>query len=286
MKKYPCKSKLRIVIFTFILTLLQLCTHHQIEADILENLSYTVVLLHSTKSDGTLTVGTGFFLATDLFLYIITAEHVAQTLTSQSQITIRTKEGKSLTFPLNDIVQDKEGNNWPTHKEADVTILPLKDNEKLSTEEFKNRFLPISLILKDKAAPLRATTLTVIGFPLGLPLVINTNDSFSPISRETKPASDLLILPRFDTKKPAKFFLTQDPSIGGFSGAPIVDTGLPLQIDNAMYLRPSMALVVGLVHGTLSDDTGGKMGAIVPSYYILETIEQFEEQFKTKSIHK
>lgn len=43
-----------------------------------------------------------------------------------------------------------------------------------------------------------------------------------------------------------------------------------------------MALVVGLVHGTLSDDTGGKMGAIVPSYYILEAIEQFEEQFKTQ----
>jgi hypothetical protein len=282
MKKYPCKSNLRIVICTFILTLLPFYAHHQIEADTLEEISNAVVLLRGTNSYGTPTTGTGFFLATDLFTYIITAEHIAQTLTSQSQITIRTKEGKSLTFPLNDIVQDKEGNNWPTHKEADVTILPLKDNEKLPTEEFKNRFLPISLILKDKAAPPRAATLTVIGFPLGLPLVINTNDPFSPISRETKPASDLLILRRFDTKKPAKFFLTQDPSIGGFSGAPIFDTGLPLQIDNVEYFRPSMALVVGLVHGTLSDDTGGEMGAIVPSYHILETIEQFEEQFKTQ----
>jgi hypothetical protein len=32
--------------------------------------------------------------------------------------------------------------------------------------------------------------------------------------------------------------------------------------------------IVGLVHGTLSDSTGGKMGAIVPSFLILETLEQ------------
>ncbi|HHT9137772.1 MAG TPA: S1 family peptidase [Candidatus Wunengus sp. YC60] len=279
MANYLYKAKLRIVTYIFILILLTLCTYHQIEADTLENLSYTVVLLHSSKSNGTLMVGTGFFLQTDLFSYIVTAEHVAKTLTTQSQITIRTKDGKSLTFLLTDLVQNKEGDNWPAHKEADIALLPLKQ-DKLLTEQFNNRFLPISLILKDKAAPIRVAALTVIGFPLGLPLTINADDPFSPISKETKPASDLLTLLRFDTKKPARFFLTQDPSIGGFSGAPIFDTGLPLQIDNTMYFRPSMPLVVGLVHGTLSDDTGGKMGAIVPSYYILEAIEQFEEQFK------
>ena len=31
---------------------------------------------------------------------------------------------------------------------------------------------------------------------------------------------------------------------------------------------------VGIIHGTISDDTGGKMAAVTPSRYILETIEK------------
>lgn len=31
---------------------------------------------------------------------------------------------------------------------------------------------------------------------------------------------------------------------------------------------------VGLVHGTVSDNTGGKMAAVVPSFFILQTLRK------------
>jgi hypothetical protein len=109
-------------------------------------------------------------------------------------------------------------------------------------------------------------------------LALGVTGSFSPISRETKPASGFLVLPRFDTKLPETFLLTQEPSIGGFSGAPIIDTGLPRLGEGNAAIKISDAPLglVGTIHGTLSDPTGGKMGAVVPTYYLWELLTDVE----------
>jgi len=130
--------------------------------------------------------------------------------------------------------------------------------------------LPLDMLDATANAPLRAITITVLGFPLAL----GVQGSFSPISRETKAASGLLEIPRADTKKPASFFITQDPSIGGFSGAPVLDTGLPYRSEQAaLFIDMRPMKIVGIVHGTLSDDTGGKLGAVTPAHLLRTFIE-------------
>ena len=119
-------------------------------------------------------------------------------------------------------------------------------------------------------------TLTILGFPLKL----GPSRYFFPISQETKAASGLVELPRFDTKKPSVFFVTQDPIAGGFSGAPLFDTRLPFASESATLDFPSGAepRIVGLMHGTLKDKTGAKFGAIVPSFLILEVLSTLTDK--------
>lgn len=131
-------------------------------------------------------------------------------------------------------------------------------------------FIPQKWIETEEKAPERQKTITILGFPLSL----GTNRFFSPISRDTQPASGLLELLRFDNKIESIFFITQDSSIGGFSGGPVFDRRLPYTDSGQMTIVSGSPKLVGLVHGTMSDNTGGKLGAIVPGYLILETINK------------
>jgi hypothetical protein len=136
----------------------------------------------------------------------------------------------------------------------------------------QEHFMPIAILSPDKNAPDRDRTLTTLGFPLG----IGTQEHFSPISRESKPASGLLTLARPDTHNAAVFFLLDNASIGGFSGAPLFLIPNPYSSGGAMVFPATSrgASCVGLINATISDDTGGKMAAVTPSMYILETIEK------------
>ena len=125
-------------------------------------------------------------------------------------------------------------------------------------------------IEKEEKSPDRSKIITIIGFPFKL----GTERFFSPISRDTQPASGLLEFERADKKIKSVFFITQDPSVGGFSGGPVFDRRLPYNESGGMVIMSGDPKLVGLVHGTLPDNTGGKFGAIVPGYLILETINK------------
>jgi hypothetical protein len=72
-------------------------------------------------------------------------------------------------------------------------------------------------------------------------------------------------------------FLLQDPSIGGFSGAPVFDLpGIRLS-GSAMVAHQGVACF-GITHGTLSDDTGGKLAAVTPSSAVIELIDKAEKE--------
>jgi len=248
----------------------------------IERLSQGVVFLRENNSDQS-KYGTGFFVKHGEKLYLVTASHVSVSLTNQSMVTIASTNGRPFTFQLKDLIPQKdpfklsfyppkESLKWITHPIADVAVLCLNPSKQFFDDHLAGHVLPSSYLERNKEAPPRSLTLTVIGFPLQL----GASEYFSPISRETKTASGLLEIPRFDNKVISPFFITQDPSIGGFSGAPLFDTRLPystattaLQIEVGGEPR-----IVGLVHGTLSDSTGGKMGAIVPAFLILETLDQ------------
>jgi hypothetical protein len=236
-----------------------------------EKLAPAVAFLREEGANGNRS-GTGFFIRSGDKLYLITASHVSSILSLGSTVTIATAHGSPFSFPLKDLVPRTDKLAWVTHRDADVAILLLNPGLDFFNKYLRGHFMPSSWLERAKTGPLRALTLTVLGFPLQL----GVSEYFSPISRETKAASGLLELPRFDTKVISTFFVTQDPSVGGFSGAPVFDTRLPYSTEKVgmsieMGVEPR---IVGLVHGTLSDNTGGKMGAIVPSFLILETLEQ------------
>jgi len=216
--------------------------------------------------------GTGFFVNHSGTLYLVTAAHVSAILSDSSLATIATSNDRPFTFPLRDLISKNEPLQWNIHSVADIAVLRLSPCKQFFDDHLSGHFFPSSWIERNKESPLRALTLTVVGFPLQL----GVSEYFSPLSRETKTASGLLEMPRFDNKIVSSFFISQDPSVGGFSGAPLFDTRLPYSTANTgiqveMGLTPR---IVGLVHGTLVDDTGGKLGAIVPAFLILEAIEK------------
>ena len=233
-------------------------------------------LEHSDTSDrGVIIIncGTGFFVtdSSETFIYLVTASHVATFMDNTSSITYLIGKDSSRTVKLYDLA----GNNfkWTHHDEADVAALKLKHLEYIY-KEFENHCFPITNIEKSLMAPERDTPITILGFPLRL----GYKDKFSPISIVVNPASGLTRLPRFDNGIETILFMIDRPTIGGYSGAPIFQ--LPSAHSNSNFIMSIEAggqpKIVGIVHGTMSDVTGGKLGALTPSRYIIETINKIK----------
>lgn len=240
----------------------------------LEDLSVNVAYLREGDQ-----IGTGFFVGSAR-PYLITASHVAGFLTPASRITFRANGDIPVSLPLVELVPGVSQLPWQLHPEADVAVLRLTLNAK--TEPLmQGRFLTLEMIDSAESAPPRERTVTVMGFPLAL----GTTGRFSPITSDAKPASGLLRIPRADTKKEATFFVLDKPSIGGFSGGPVYLLPAPYSSGGALVFTDVSAppKIVGLVHGTISDNTGGKLAAIVPSKFIHETITSADKLAVSKS---
>jgi hypothetical protein len=58
--------------------------------------------------------------------------------------------------------------------------------------------------------------------------------------------------------------------MGGYSGGPIFDLGyLSTPVMRQSYGETTL---LGFVHGTYSDQTGGKIALVTPSYYLKDII--------------
>ena len=42
-----------------------------------------------------------------------------------------------------------------------------------------------------------------------------------------------------------------------------------------MYFGGNVTILIGVVHGTATDNTGGKLATITPSYYVWDLLKQF-----------
>ncbi|MDH4081268.1 MAG: serine protease [Nitrospira sp.] len=229
----------------------------------LEDLSVAVAYLREGDQ-----FGTGFFVSSTA-PYLVTASHVAAFLKAGSKITFRAKGDTPVSVSLTELTAGVSQLQWQLHPEADVAVLRLTLTAQ-TAPLMQGRFLGLEMIDSAETAPVRERTVTVMGFPLRL----GTTGRFSPITSDGKPASGLLRILRADNKKEATFFLLDKPSIGGFSGGPVYLLSAPYASGGALVFTDVSAppKVVGLVHGTISDNTGGKLAAIVPSRFIHETI--------------
>lgn len=232
-----------------------------VSAGINDQLAASVVQILSPPK-----VGTGVLLADDAQRgYLVTAAHVARDLGATTTLSTRGDKDAAISALLSTLVVASQP-NWKISPDADLAVLRLDPSTEFVRERLK--FLPASIVLSEKTSPSRDLTLTVFGFPLGLGAVAH----FSPISRETKLASGLIDLPKH-LKVDGPVLLTQDPSVGGFSGAPLFDTGLPVSSPEArLDIRKATVTLIGIVSGTISDETGGKLGVIVPGYRVHEAL--------------
>jgi len=196
--------------------------------------------------------------------FLVTAKHVAQRLGADAQVSLRGGSGDPLQYSLGYLVGGGATVAWRHDTESDVSVVELHPTPALASL-LSGHFIPLDSLAAD--LPSRDVSLVVLGFPLTL----GAAPAFSPLSRETRAASGRIVNPKI-----GPVFLLQDPSVGGYSGAPVFDIDRPVLGPGSIGLRPAKLLCVGIISSTLSDDTGGKFGAVVPSSAIRAVIEKVE----------
>jgi hypothetical protein len=232
-----------------------------------------IVYLHGISRAGeqpTVLSGTGFFVSRDDEYFIVTAQHVAQALPAETLATFRGANGEAVTLQLFGMRADPAA--WVWHPEADVAAmrvtLPVADATPGATPSpaASIRAIAFDQLVKRAEAPAIDTVLTVIGFPLS----IATSGAFSPIVRSAHPSSDVFRHDRFDKQIETSLFVVDDPAIAAFAGAPVLQ--LPYVRSAGVGVWQTKFACFGLVHGALTDRTGGKLAAIVPAIYIADTV--------------
>ena len=209
-------------------------------------------------------VGSGFLVQVNDTPFLVTAAHVARAVGADWTLVLQGGDGKPATVRMQNAA-------WKFSANHDVAVLLLNvvENQKSFV---LGRSLPVKVLSSRDLPPSRDITLTVMGFPLG----VGVEGYVSPLSLETKAASGFITLHRFDTKTPATFILLQHPSIGGLSGGPVFDTGLPnFGVGRQIVVRQGLS-VVGLIHGELTDRKVGKLTAVVPSSEITPLLQSSE----------
>lgn len=229
-----------------------------------EQLVTCCVKLISSKGSGS-----GIFMLDNQNLYIVTASHVAIDMDALSFIIIDGTNHIPSKIKLADISKTiSSGLPWNLHKSADIAILKLSLTK--NTEALKTYGLPLMYFNSKLTAPGRDQELTTFGFAFGL----GDNPKFSPLTMKSSPASDLINISN-PTDPPiiTTYFFLEGPSIQGYSGGPVFDLGYQsLGGGAATAYNGQGTICYGILTSTLSDNTGGKLGGVIPSYYLYELL--------------
>ncbi len=211
--------------------------------------------------------GTGFLVVSRDRLILVTAAHVAEAMGPTTTVTIAGPTDQPASLSLAELAGTSRP-TWLLHSSADAAVMQLRPSQPLVDGLLKGRFAPDVLLSPSNEAPSREAQLTVIGFPKGL----GVGARFSPLTLQTFAASGLFSHRRFDKAIDTPFFFLQDPSVGGYSGAPVYDVSIR-NLGGAVVTGDGTRCY-GLVHGTLGDETGGKLSAVVPIQAVLELLAQ------------
>jgi hypothetical protein len=213
--------------------------------------------------------------------YFVTATHVASLLTKDSYVIFQDSSGRAFPIKISEFI-DKGG--WVNHPIADLSVLKAnllkpkpKKGEKasvtcLSTTQIETRKQPID----------RNVRLTIVGYPQALGVADfekmsgKSLEYISPLTYHSYASSKFLTIPRADTKTNQVFIILENPSTQGYSGGPVFDLGDPRvgNADSGIAVTNPKILLVGFIHGTESDTTGGKMTMMTPAYYLWDLIKR------------
>lgn len=204
-------------------------------------------------------VGTAIFIHKDNEPFLVTASHVIKNITPQTYVVFSDKAGVPTKVLLSVLLGGSVFTNHPQADLAKAKIIVTAANAAYVNE----RFYPYDHIDVSNNPLSKDIELTTIGFPLGLGAL---GAKFSPLSYRTYVAAPSITLPRFDNKVECDFIILESPSVGGYSGGPLFDLGY--MITGGMTSTKEKTLLHGIVHGTIPDQTGGKLAAITPCKYL------------------
>lgn len=208
-------------------------------------------------------VGTGIFvMKSNGEKYMITASHVAKASNINTQVVISDHLGNAKSHPL---VGFNVQLMWMHHPVADLAVLQIYPSSEIEAD-LHNRFFPYDHFEFNRIAPSRDFELTCVGFPNGL----GAAGLFSPLTYRSYASSSLITMNRFDVFIQSEFFLLENPGVGGYSGCPVFD--LAYMVVGSMTTTKEKTCCYGIMHGTLGDNTGGKLAAVTPAYYLSQII--------------
>lgn len=204
-------------------------------------------------------LGSGFFVATRTDAYLVTAAHVAQDMDRSARVSFGGPGGRMQTILLSDLVPRRGPVPWAALRHADAAVLRIPR----PPHELLGHFLPARLLPTRDGVPDGSLDLTITGFPLGLA----SERHFAPIAKHAHAASGILRFQGEDMGGPADYFLLDQPSTGGYSGAPVF-VAPQIELDDTGRVSLVGPRCVGLVSRTISDESEGQFAAIVPAYVI------------------
>ena len=229
----------------------------------------TVCELRTQIDANRVTVGTGMFVSSPVDEnrirgWIVTANHVAKVTNDKTDIVISTKESKAEMLSLKLFGSLSE---WKHHPTADISVLPILFSP-VNQQFMEGRFFPYDHFNLEKKVVSRDFELTSMGFPNGL----GTEGFFSPFTFRSYASSGFVTFPRFDTSVNCTFFCLENPSVGGYSGGPVFDIGY--STNGVVATSKGQTICHGIIHGTMVDETGGKIAAVTPAFYLRDLIEE------------
>ncbi len=204
-------------------------------------------------------IGTAIFIGKNNHAFLLTAAHVIRNINAQSYVILSNNAGAPESVLLSDLLG---GATFEIHAQADLAksqIHPTATN----TAHLTGRCFPYAQIDISDNLISKDVELTTIGFPKGLG---SAGAKFTPLTFRTFVSGQAISLPRFDNQVVCDFIILETPATGGYSGGPLFDLGY--LISGAMTTTKANTILHGIVHGTIGDQTGGKLAAITPCKYL------------------
>lgn len=204
-------------------------------------------------------IGTAIFITKNNEPYLLTAAHVVRNMNVKAYAILSDINGVPTKVLLSDLLG---GASFTKHATADLAKAKINITA-INSPHLMGRCFPYEQIDLTNNPISKDIELTTIGFPLGLGAV---GAKFSPLTYRSYVASPVITLPRFDNKFISDFIILELPSVGGYSGGPTFDLGYI--ISGSMTTTKKHTILHGIVHGTITDQTGGKLAAITPCKYL------------------
>jgi len=205
-------------------------------------------------------LGTGFLVSAGDQAFLVTAGHVARRMDDRASLSCANSTGRRTTLGLGKLLAGRRRKvPWQFHHEGDVAALRLPT----LPADLRGRFLDVELVARQTAVPASTLDLVAVGFPLGL-----VNEAhFTPITKRFHAASGILRFRGEEMRHAGNFFLLDQPTVGGYSGAPVFVTP-QARFETTGQVTMIAARCVGLISQTISSEVGGQFAAVVPGSVI------------------